>query len=117
MEDHHMTGAEFTLARYYAREAIKKELRAQGIKLHQVEGPCGEISREFLVGAGSAITTGYQGSGFQTKPCPFIGKQLFRRRMALPQSLVTILVTIGRFGTCKNETSSRLQWLAGLAQW
>jgi hypothetical protein len=44
MEDHHMTGAEFTLARYYAREAIKKELRAQGIKLYHVEAS--EITRK-----------------------------------------------------------------------
>ena len=43
MEDHHMTGAEMTLARYYAREAIKRELKGQGINLSHVEG-C-EITR------------------------------------------------------------------------
>jgi hypothetical protein len=37
MEDHHMTGAEMTLARYYARQAIKRELLAQGLKLSHVE--------------------------------------------------------------------------------
>jgi hypothetical protein len=39
-----MNAAEFTLARYYAREAIKRELRAQGIKLAQVEAS--EITRK-----------------------------------------------------------------------
>jgi hypothetical protein len=43
MEDHHMTGAEMTLARYYARQAVKRELQGQGIKLHQVEAS--EITR------------------------------------------------------------------------
>jgi hypothetical protein len=43
MEDHHMTGAEMTLARYYAKRAVKRELQAQGIKLAQVEA-C-EITR------------------------------------------------------------------------
>ena len=32
-----MNGAVMTLARYHAREAIKRELRAQGIKLAHVE--------------------------------------------------------------------------------
>jgi hypothetical protein len=32
-----MTGAEMTLARYYAREAVKRELQGQGIKLSHVE--------------------------------------------------------------------------------
>jgi hypothetical protein len=32
-----MTGAEFTIARYYARQAVKRELQAQGIKLAHVE--------------------------------------------------------------------------------
>ena len=32
-----------TIARYYAREAVKRELRAQGIKLVHVEA--GEITR------------------------------------------------------------------------
>ena len=36
-------GQVMTLARYYAREAIKRELRAQGIKLYQVEAS--EITR------------------------------------------------------------------------
>jgi hypothetical protein len=43
MEDHHMTGAEMTLARYLARQAVKPEMYAQGIKLAHVES-C-EISR------------------------------------------------------------------------
>jgi hypothetical protein len=43
MEDQHMTGAEMTLARYYARQAIKRELYGQGIKLAHVEA-C-EITR------------------------------------------------------------------------
>jgi hypothetical protein len=43
MEDYHMTGAEMTIARYYAREAVKRELRGQGIKLQQVEAS--EITR------------------------------------------------------------------------
>jgi len=38
-----MTGSEMTLARYYAREAVKRELRSQGIKLAHVEA-C-EITR------------------------------------------------------------------------
>ena len=38
-----MTGAEWTLARYYAREAIKRELYGQGIKLCHVEAS--EITR------------------------------------------------------------------------
>ena len=38
-----MTGAEITLARYYAKEAIKRELKSQGIKLASVEA-C-EITR------------------------------------------------------------------------
>ena len=32
-----MNGAVMTLARYYARQAIKRELYGQGIKLQQVE--------------------------------------------------------------------------------
>jgi hypothetical protein len=36
-------GQVMTIARYYAREAVKRELRAQGIKLHQVEAS--EITR------------------------------------------------------------------------
>jgi hypothetical protein len=32
-----MTGAEWTLARYYAKQAVKRELQAQGIKLSHVE--------------------------------------------------------------------------------
>jgi len=32
-----MTGAEWTLARYYAKQAVKRELQAQGIKLAHVE--------------------------------------------------------------------------------
>jgi hypothetical protein len=43
MKDYHVTGAEITLARYYAREAIKRELRSQGIKLLHVEAR--EITR------------------------------------------------------------------------
>jgi hypothetical protein len=43
MEDHHMTGAEWTLARYYERQAIKRELYGQGIKLCHIEA-C-EITR------------------------------------------------------------------------
>jgi hypothetical protein len=39
-----MTGAEFTIARYYARVAIKRELLAQGLKLSHVEAS--EISRK-----------------------------------------------------------------------
>src|SRR5262249_15313973 len=38
-----MTGAVMTIARYYAREAVKRELRSQNIKLQQVEA-C-EITR------------------------------------------------------------------------
>jgi hypothetical protein len=38
-----MTGAEWTLARYYARQAIKRELYGQGIKLCHIEA-C-EITR------------------------------------------------------------------------
>ena len=32
-----MNGAVMTLSRYYAREAVKRELKAQGIKLQRVE--------------------------------------------------------------------------------
>jgi hypothetical protein len=32
-----MTGAEWTLTRYYAKQAVKRELQAQGIKLSHVE--------------------------------------------------------------------------------
>jgi hypothetical protein len=39
-----MTGAEMTIARYYAREAIKRELQAQGFKLAHYEA-C-EITRK-----------------------------------------------------------------------
>jgi hypothetical protein len=49
MEDHHMTGAEMTLARYYAREAVKRKLRSQGIKLQRVE------AREITVAANQYI--------------------------------------------------------------
>jgi hypothetical protein len=38
-----MNGSEMTLARYYAKQAIKRQLYGQGIKLHQVEA-C-EITR------------------------------------------------------------------------
>ena len=38
-----MTGAEMTLARWFARQAVKRELCAQGIKLSHVES-C-EITR------------------------------------------------------------------------
>ena len=38
-----MNGAVMTLARWHAREAIKKELRAKGIKLYHVEAS--EITR------------------------------------------------------------------------
>jgi hypothetical protein len=38
-----MNGAVMTLARYYAREAVKRELYAQGIKLAHIE--CCEITR------------------------------------------------------------------------
>ena len=38
-----MNGAVMTLARYYARQAVKRELYAQGIKLASVE--CCEITR------------------------------------------------------------------------
>jgi cytoplasmic iron level regulating protein YaaA (DUF328/UPF0246 family) len=38
-----MNGAVMTLARYHAREVIKRELRAQGIKLYHVEAS--EITR------------------------------------------------------------------------
>ena len=38
-----MRGAEMTIARYYAREAVKRELRSRGIKLQHVEA--GEITR------------------------------------------------------------------------
>jgi hypothetical protein len=38
-----MNGAVMTLARWHAREAVKAQLRAQGIKLLQVEAS--EISR------------------------------------------------------------------------
>ena len=49
MEDHHMTGAEITIARYYAREAVKRELRNRGIKLQDVE------AREITVAANQYI--------------------------------------------------------------
>ena len=32
-----MTGAEFTIARYLARQAVKRELLGQGLKLSHVE--------------------------------------------------------------------------------
>jgi len=38
-----VTGAEMTIARYYARGAVKRELRSRGIKLVHVEA--GEITR------------------------------------------------------------------------
>jgi hypothetical protein len=38
-----MSGAVMTIARYFAREAVKQELRSKGIKLQLVEA--GEISR------------------------------------------------------------------------
>jgi len=38
-----MTGSVMVLARYYAREAIKRELRSQGVKLIHVEAS--EITR------------------------------------------------------------------------
>jgi hypothetical protein len=38
-----MTGSEMILARYYAKEAVKRELRSRGIKLLHVEA--GEITR------------------------------------------------------------------------
>jgi len=37
MEDHHMNGAVMTLARYHAREIIKRELKAKAKKLSSVE--------------------------------------------------------------------------------
>jgi hypothetical protein len=43
MEDHHMTGAEMTLARYYAKQAVKAQWLGQGIKLSHVEAS--EITR------------------------------------------------------------------------
>jgi len=42
-----MNGPVMTIARYHAREAVKQELRSQGIKLQQVEA--GEISRAAIV--------------------------------------------------------------------
>ena len=39
-----MTGAEFTIARYYARQAIKRELLGQGLKLSHLEAS--EITRK-----------------------------------------------------------------------
>ena len=42
-----MTGAEWTIARYFAKEAVKRELRSQGIKLAHVEA-C-EITRAAIV--------------------------------------------------------------------
>jgi hypothetical protein len=39
-----MTGAEFTIARYYARQAVKRELLGQGLKLSHVEAS--EITRK-----------------------------------------------------------------------
>jgi len=44
-----MTGAEITIARYYAREAVKRELRNRGIKLQDVE------AREITVAANQYI--------------------------------------------------------------
>src|SRR5262249_3936448 len=38
-----MKGSEMTLARYYATQAVKRELYAQGIKLQQIEAS--EIAR------------------------------------------------------------------------
>jgi len=38
-----MKGSEMTLARYYAKQAVKRELQAQGIKLQQIEAS--EITR------------------------------------------------------------------------
>jgi hypothetical protein len=35
MEDHHMTGAEWTLTRFYARQAVKRDLL--GLKLSHIE--------------------------------------------------------------------------------
>ena len=32
-----MTGATMTLARYYAKQAVKEQLRAAGLKLHDFE--------------------------------------------------------------------------------
>jgi ferritin-like protein len=43
MEDYHMTGAEMTIARYCAREAIKRELLAQGLKLSHIMEQANEI--------------------------------------------------------------------------
>jgi len=42
-----MNGAVMTIARYFAREAVKRELYSQGIKLREVEA-C-EISRAAIV--------------------------------------------------------------------
>jgi hypothetical protein len=39
-----VTGAEFTIARYYARKAVKAELLGQGLKLSHVEAS--EITRK-----------------------------------------------------------------------
>jgi len=39
-----VTGAEFTIARYYARQAIKRELLGKGLKLSHVEAS--EITRK-----------------------------------------------------------------------
>ena len=38
-----MTGAEMTLARWFARQAVKRELQAQGLKLSHIEAS--EITR------------------------------------------------------------------------
>jgi hypothetical protein len=39
-----VTGAVFTIARYYAREAVKRELLGQGLKLSHIEAS--EITRK-----------------------------------------------------------------------
>ena len=43
-----MDGAVFTLARYYARQTIKKELLSQGLKLSHIE------AREITIAANTS---------------------------------------------------------------
>jgi hypothetical protein len=47
LEELTMNGAVMTIARYFAREAVKREMYAKGIKLREVEA-C-EISRAAIV--------------------------------------------------------------------
>ena len=46
-----MNGAVMTIARYFAREAVKREMYAQGIKLREVEaGELGRAANRYVEG-------------------------------------------------------------------